>query len=183
MTIRFDCPSCGRQISVRDENAGKSGICDRCGEKLTVPRRSLPTALSVRPVTTIAAARVATDEVACPMCGELILPIAKKCRHCGEILDSRLRTEAAEPRSQQLPIQITQVVNQSVDTQRRQRWNRGIAMLLSLFIPGLGQFYKGQPVNAVVWFVLVMAGYVTFIAPGLLLHLCCILGAGMGRED
>jgi len=33
----------------------------------------------------------------CPMCGEQILPTAKKCKHCGEILDASLRA-AAKPK-------------------------------------------------------------------------------------
>ncbi|HXY37302.1 MAG TPA: hypothetical protein VEI07_23945 [Planctomycetaceae bacterium] len=40
MTITFACPSCGRQIRVKDEAAGKSGKCNDCGSALTVPRRS-----------------------------------------------------------------------------------------------------------------------------------------------
>jgi len=31
---------------------------------------------------------------ACPMCGEQILPTAKKCKHCGEFLDATLRAAA-----------------------------------------------------------------------------------------
>ncbi len=53
-------------------------------------------------------------------------------------------------------------------------------MLLSFFIPGVGQMYKGQPINGIVWLILVIAGYVAFVIPGLVLHVCCIAGAGMG---
>lgn len=38
MTIRFDCPKCGRPIKVSDSAAGKSGKCNDCGAVLTVPR-------------------------------------------------------------------------------------------------------------------------------------------------
>jgi len=47
-------------------------------------------------------------------------------------------------------------------------------------IPGAGQIYKGQPINGIVWFVLTVAGYIAFIIPGVVLHLCCIIGAAMG---
>jgi hypothetical protein len=40
MTITFACPSCGRQIRVKDDAAGKSGKCNDCGSALTVPRGS-----------------------------------------------------------------------------------------------------------------------------------------------
>ncbi len=38
MTIRFDCPKCGRAIRVSDGAAGRSGKCNDCGGVLTVPR-------------------------------------------------------------------------------------------------------------------------------------------------
>ena len=53
-------------------------------------------------------------------------------------------------------------------------------MLLSFLIPGLGQLYKGQLINGFIWFVVVIIGYIALIVPGLILHLCCIGGAGMG---
>jgi len=60
------------------------------------------------------------------------------------------------------------------------RWNPLTAALLSFFIPGLGQLYKGQPVNGIVWFIVVLIGYVPFVIPGLVLHLLCIIGAARG---
>lgn len=61
------------------------------------------------------------------------------------------------------------------------RWSPGVAAVLSLFVPGLGQLYKGQFLNAVVWFLVVAAGYVALVIPGLILHACCILGALAGN--
>ncbi|MCA9024070.1 MAG: suppressor of fused domain protein [Planctomycetaceae bacterium] len=37
MSIEFDCPECGHQIRVRDENAGRKGKCPKCGKKIVVP--------------------------------------------------------------------------------------------------------------------------------------------------
>jgi hypothetical protein len=48
-----------------------------------------------------------------------------------------------------------------------------LAALLSLFVPGAGQLYTGNVLSALLWFVLVGAGY-TLILPGLFLHLFCV---------
>jgi TM2 domain-containing membrane protein YozV len=61
------------------------------------------------------------------------------------------------------------------------RWSPGLAAVLSLFLPGLGQLYKGQVFNGIVWFFLVGLGYAALVLPGLVLHFCCILGAASGN--
>jgi TM2 domain-containing membrane protein YozV len=62
-----------------------------------------------------------------------------------------------------------------------QRWSPGLAAVLSFFVPGLGQLYKGQILNGLVWFFLVGIGYVALILPGLILHFFCVLGALSGN--
>jgi hypothetical protein len=62
-----------------------------------------------------------------------------------------------------------------------QRWSPGLAAVLSFFVPGLGQLYKGQLLNGIVWFFLVGMGYLALILPGLLLHFFCVLGALSGN--
>jgi TM2 domain-containing membrane protein YozV len=49
----------------------------------------------------------------------------------------------------------------------------GLAAVLSLLLPGAGQLYAGRPVAGLLWFMLVMLGYVLFL-PGLILHVFCI---------
>lgn len=56
-----------------------------------------------------------------------------------------------------------------------------MAPLLSFFVPGLGQLALGQPFNGLFWFIIVVVGYVCFIVPGIILHILCIIGAGMGQ--
>ena len=51
-----------------------------------------------------------------------------------------------------------------------------LAAFLSLVVPGAGQLYTGNVLSAILWFVLVAAGYV-LILPGIFLHLFCIAGA------
>jgi len=62
-----------------------------------------------------------------------------------------------------------------------QRWSPGLAAVLSFFLPGLGQLYKGQILNGIVWFFVVGLGYVALILPGLLLHFFCVIGAASGN--
>lgn len=38
MPIRFACPSCGREYSVKDELAGKGAKCGQCGHKMKIPQ-------------------------------------------------------------------------------------------------------------------------------------------------
>lgn len=62
-----------------------------------------------------------------------------------------------------------------------QRWSPGLAAVLSFFLPGLGQLYKGQIINGIVWFLAVMCGYAALILPGVILHFFCVLGALSGN--
>jgi TM2 domain-containing membrane protein YozV len=80
------------------------------------------------------------------------------------------------PEGQASPGQVV-VINQPPV----QRWSPGLAAVLSFFLPGLGQLYKGQFINAIVWFFAVMFGYAALILPGLVLHFFCVLGALSGN--
>jgi TM2 domain-containing membrane protein YozV len=83
---------------------------------------------------------------------------------------------SAPPPQQSINVNVVQQVNIG----GHKRWSRLVAMFLSFLIPGLGQLYKGQPINGLAWFLITVVGYVCFIIPGVVLHLLCILGAGMG---
>lgn len=51
-----------------------------------------------------------------------------------------------------------------------------LAAGLSMLIPGAGQLYAGRVISAILWFLVVSAGY-ALILPGLVLHLFCMAGA------
>lgn len=65
----------------------------------------------------------------------------------------------------------------TIEAIRERRFSSIIAGLLSIVIPGLGQLYKGQLLWAIVWFLIVPAGYWFFVIPGIILHVLCVLGA------
>lgn len=64
------------------------------------------------------------------------------------------------------------------------KWNRGVAAVLSLVIPGAGQMHKGQVLNGLVWLGTIIVGYIAFILRGSVLHhLCCDVGASTGDSS
>lgn len=53
----------------------------------------------------------------------------------------------------------------------------GAAAVMSFFIPGLGQLYKGQVGSAVFAFFVTILGYFCFIFPGFFIHAWVIYDA------
>jgi hypothetical protein len=57
----------------------------------------------------------------------------------------------------------------------------GVAAVMSLFIPGLGQLYKGHIGIGFVWGLCAFLGYIFLVVPGIIIHLACIYDAGNGE--
>ena len=53
----------------------------------------------------------------------------------------------------------------------------GIAAVLSVLIPGLGQVYTGRLVAGAVWFLATGLAYWAVLLPGFLVHAVCIWAA------
>lgn len=109
------------------------------------------------------------DRIPCPFCGEPILGIARKCKHCGEFFDDRL-ANARRPVIQQVQ-------------PRGPNWNRGFAALWSLFIPGAGHFYKGNVIEGIGWLVLTPVSLLLWPVFGVILYLLCIMSAASGDTN
>ena len=110
----------------------------------------------------------------CKTCAKPIHPQAEICPNCG------VRQELPPAQLAHQSPAHSQVVNVHVGHPRSKRWHPVVAFLLSFLLPGLGQLYKGQAFNGFVWFVVTIIGYACLIVPGLILHLCCVIGAAMG---
>ena len=102
----------------------------------------------------------------CPYCVEKIKNDAKKCKFCGEILDAELKIHREREKKRLQP--------------KVQKWSPGVAVILSILIPGAGQMYKGNVLIGFLWLFFLLIGYILFVLPGLCLHLVCIISASIG---
>jgi serine/threonine protein kinase len=103
----------------------------------------------------------------CPYCREPILTNAKKCKHCFEYLDSGLRKRHAAHSGDS---QVNVVGNPG--SQFLTPWSGTKNALLSLFLPGLGQFLSNRTRSALLWFGAAVLWYLCLGFPSAcLLHL------------
>lgn len=110
MPISVKCGDCGKGLKAPDALAGKKAKCPQCGGVIPIPAAvsDAEEYEDDNPPAAKAKSRVAKipvedeyeendeDETEdgrkpCPMCGEMIVATAAKCRFCGEVLDSEMR--------------------------------------------------------------------------------------------
>jgi predicted RNA-binding Zn-ribbon protein involved in translation (DUF1610 family) len=99
MPIQFECSACGKKIKAPDANAGKKARCPYCQAVIVVPEpvyeaedASAPAQQEMYGIQEAPARPPKQEERRpCPMCGEMILADAVKCRYCGEIFDEDLK--------------------------------------------------------------------------------------------
>jgi DNA-directed RNA polymerase subunit RPC12/RpoP len=86
-TIQFACGHCDTKLKINEKGRGRSVACPSCTQKIVVPPGPLEEAAPViesQPSTT-------RKTQFCPFCGEKILQVAVKCKHCGEFLEEASR--------------------------------------------------------------------------------------------
>jgi LSD1 subclass zinc finger protein len=119
------CPSCRQPLSIPDAAPpGQMFRCPKCPGQVQVPAvwppspPPLPTAAAMPPTLPSHAPLIPTPQTAvpefkgCPFCGEQVLQVAKKCKHCGETIDVALRAaEEARRAAQRQPSQPNVFMN------------------------------------------------------------------------
>ena len=90
------------------------------------------------------------DSQECRFCKSQIRLDAVKCPNCAEWLDEKKKPSKS-----------------------------GTAAALSLILPGVGQIYKGQPFNGILWFAMTVLAYAFMWPIGIAMHVLCVLGASM----
>lgn len=85
----------------------------------------------------------------------------------------------ATARAEEWPKRAIAKLSASVTPDRE--WSPRLAAGLNLVIPGAGQIYKGQIVLGLLWFVLVVAGYMMLVVPGVILQGICVVNAAIGQ--
>jgi hypothetical protein len=90
------CPACGKQARAPSTAVGKMLRCPQCGQSFSpVPLEQATPAPQARPQPAAPVTAKVADTRPCPFCAEPIQAAAKKCKHCGEMLDPTLRAAAA----------------------------------------------------------------------------------------
>jgi TM2 domain-containing membrane protein YozV len=102
----------------------------------------------------------------CRECGQQVSSEAPTCPHCGV------------PRPVLLPVaQPEPLYRHPVSIAPRKEHDTTVAALLSFFLPGVGQMYKGEVGLGVGFLLGTIAGYIACVVPGLILHVFSIINA------
>lgn len=110
MSITVKCDECGKTVKAPDAAAGKKGKCPQCGAIIKIPELIYEAEVddevdfdgppkspsSDNPFADIGSDHGTTlpkkeKRKPCPVCGEMIVADAAKCRFCNEVFDQDLK--------------------------------------------------------------------------------------------
>ena len=102
MTISVNCGECGKTLKAPDSAAGKKAKCPQCSAVVLIPEQIFDAEVvddnessGGDPFDDLSGEEAEDDgRKPCPMCGEMIVANAAKCRFCKEIFDPKLKKAA-----------------------------------------------------------------------------------------
>jgi len=92
--MRIQCPKCSQRMEVPETAAGQVVACPACAQQMQVPAELAAAAEAAGS----AAAGGAEPIKRCPFCGETILKVARKCKHCQETLPEGVDADSVRAR-------------------------------------------------------------------------------------
>jgi len=162
--INFSCPHCGHNLEVDESGAGMTVPCPECSKSIEIPFPELP----ISPV-----GEENPKSVMCPFCGEQILAVAVKCKHCGEFLNRRPPPCVPQSGHSQLSHTLAprqRFIARTPAGRIRESDKRVLPLfLLWLFLGTLGihAFYAGRHGQGAIYIVLLLTCWL--ILPGVAL--------------
>lgn len=130
-----------------ENQVDKKFICSNCNTKFIIRGQEFP----IQATDMKTSVEIVNDlRKHCPFCDELISVNAKKCKHCGEFLDTGIHKN-------ETPVIINNNINNIVN---RSTKSRGTYIILAIFLGLLGihNFYAGYTVTGLIQLVLTCTG-------------------------